>query len=161
MTRLFFTILFFFILNFVSFSQSITKHIIATSGGSYSDNEILFEWTIGEFTYTTLKNSSTTITQGFHQTFLKGLFTDNLIINKINVSPNPTNDEILIKLDLNQKSNIKIQLFDFKGMLLKENYLFNNNISKTIFLQDFANGIYQIVVTINDNFLKVFKIIKI
>ena len=56
-----------FICAFTAFSQSISRKVLPTTGGSYSDSNINMSYTIGETFTTTLSNATTIATQGFQQ----------------------------------------------------------------------------------------------
>ena len=65
------------ILNCLTFGQSISPEVIASSGDHFTGTDAQLSWTIGELVIDTYTNGSTQLTQGFHQT--------NLIITNVEV----------------------------------------------------------------------------
>jgi len=66
MKKLFNTLLL-FALSVYGFAQSLTHDAIVSAGGSYSDNNIEVNYSIGQVFTATLSNSNNIITQGFQQ----------------------------------------------------------------------------------------------
>jgi len=75
--------------------------------------------------------------------------------NDLSIYPNPVNDILNIKSDLNLIENVKI--YDVKGGLLYENS--NKNKEINVNVSDFSNGIYFVKITI-DGVAKTIKAVK-
>ena len=72
------------------------------------------------------------------------------IVKNIQIYPNPTSDQLFVNIDLPSIENTEIQLFNLDGRLL-----LNKNISASqnqieLNVSNFANGIYILKITIND-----------
>ena len=73
--------------------------------------------------------------------------------------PNPTTDDIqIIMPEIENLSNIQLQLFDLSGRLLQQERPSSSN--TTLSLNNLAQGIYILKVTDNQNILKTIKIVK-
>lgn len=73
--------------------------------------------------------------------------------------PNPTTDYIqIIMPEIENLSNIQLQLFDLSGRLLQQERPSSSN--TTLSLNNLAQGIYILKVTDNQNILKTIKIVK-
>ena len=110
-----FIITFFFVSK--GFSQELSPVILNTTGGSGNDNNIYFEWSVGEETaIETMSSSQNFITHGILQPI-------NRIPNlnkcwgpeEIKISPNPTNSWINIKFYSVQTGKISMILVDASG----------------------------------------------
>jgi len=74
------------------------------------------------------------------------------------IYPNPTKGILNLTIDANS-ANIEIQISDAKGEIISiEKVLVNRNFSKEINLSSYAKGVYFVKI-INDNFVKVEKVI--
>ena len=49
------------------FGQITTPSVISSSGDSYSNGGVIMDYTLGEIVVETYANSTTILTQGFHQ----------------------------------------------------------------------------------------------
>jgi len=81
---------------------------------------------------------------------------DFFVPTNISVYPNPVNDVLNIKSDLNLIENVKI--YDIKGGLLYESS--NKNKEINVNVSDFSNGIYFVKTTIDDGISKTIKVMK-
>ncbi len=78
-------------------AQRITPTVTATAGHYQKTGSASLEWTMGEFMVETLKGPSYTITQGFHQTNLTVVSTQNPSIVGLSVYPNPFTDQLILQ----------------------------------------------------------------
>ena len=51
----------------IGFGQITTPSVISSSGDSYSNGGVIMDYTLGEIVVETYANSTTILTQGFHQ----------------------------------------------------------------------------------------------
>ncbi len=115
------------------FSQNIFTETIAANGGSFEDEKVLINWTIGEPIIEPITNNEIFIFQGFHQDAVKFYFnseqkknaislTDLYAPNefRVDVYPNPASERINIKIENHQDNTSKftIQLFNNMGRKL-------------------------------------------
>lgn len=84
-----------------------------------------------------------------------------IIIDNINLYPNPVKDVINLVYNLRHKSNITINIIDYSGKIISstliKSYTGNNNI--TLNTNDLTNGIYFVRI-IADNTIKTIKFVK-
>ena len=146
-----------------SIGQTITPNVIISAGGEYKDENTQVIWTLGDFLTSTLSKNELSITQGFLQTYFN--ITDVFTIEKesdikINVFPNPVIDFLNIRIEDNSKHQLKWELINQTGMVIKRN---NNSINLNEYKIDFTeynSGIYFIrTYNSNGNYFKVFKIV--
>ncbi|MCG8327699.1 MAG: T9SS type A sorting domain-containing protein [Chitinophagales bacterium] len=145
-------------------AQNISPVVVSSAGESYQGNLMQIDWTLGELAITSIQNSSRQITQGFHQpnyiiTNIKGLPEN---IGYIHIYPNPTSDELQIKLDLEQQSNIEVQLISINGISLWTKKIIDNQIEENINIGDLPSTTYFLRFVIDEsNNYQIFKIQKI
>jgi hypothetical protein len=74
--------------------------------------------------------------------------------NKILVYPNPASETSNIKVSLSQDADVSILIFDSAGRLVMEERGYHEtSFVRSLNLQGFSNGIYNVVVQINHQFL--------
>ncbi len=141
-----------------SYSQSISRHVIASEGDWYSNSNGSLSWTLGEISVETYSNMPNILTQGFQQP-------DSLMFTSINeldkhfvfsISPNPTKDFVFVKT--NSLENFKIEILDVSGKIIfaKKNCIGNEKVDLT----QFSAGVYLLAISNNINSIKI-KCIKI
>jgi hypothetical protein len=74
----------------IGFGQVTSPSVISSSGDSYSNGSVIMDYTLGEIVVETHTNSTTILTQGFHQGVLKVTTSVKNIDIKTKVYPNPT-----------------------------------------------------------------------
>ena len=132
-------------LSFVSYSQSISRHVIASEGDWYSNSNGSLSWTLGEISVETYSNLPNVLTQGFQQP-------DSLMFTSINelekdfvfsISPNPTIDFVFIKT--NSIKEFKLKIVDVTGKIIfaKENCVGHERID----LSQFSSGVYLLSIS--------------
>ena len=129
--------------------------LISNSGGSFTTNTIIMDFSIGELAVQTLQNNEI-LTQGFHQEVLKiGTIINELeILTKI--YPNPTSKLLFIELE--KESNGDILMYDIKAKLVLQDKFQNQKI-KQLDISTFSPGNYLLQINVaNKN--SVFKIEK-
>ena len=94
----------------------LTPSVVSSSGGSYSNGNIIMDYTLGEIVVETHTNSTTILTQGFHQGVLKVNTSVENIDIKTKVYPNPTTNFLIIELEKNVNADILV--YDINGKLV-------------------------------------------
>lgn len=115
------------------------------------------QFTIGEPIITTLTNSTTMLTQGFHQPIyqLVTRFSEHLSDNiQIEVFPNPTNGIVSIKTT----GVLYADIISIDGTVYKQNIELTGE--QTIDLSPFASGIYYLNVRDTNNTQTSYKVFK-
>ena len=87
--------------------------------------------------------------------FLNGTgIKENNLISKINLFPNPSNEQVKLTFELKEVSNVKIELFDISGRLVstvseKKNQV--GEIVETINTNLYSEGAYLVKINANGN----------
>ncbi|UCH15815.1 MAG: T9SS type A sorting domain-containing protein [Bacteroidales bacterium] len=141
--------------------SAISQEIITSSGDSYSNDEIILSWTIGECVTETFTGSENTITQGFQQSnySIVTLFKSQSTNVGLNVFPVPATNYLEIKITGENAPGIGLSLIDIYGNIL----IFQDIISDgmIINIESLSSGVYILkAVDKNGKFLKSFRIVK-
>ena len=107
----------------IGFGQVTTPSVISSSGDSYSNGGIMMDYTLGEIVVETHANSTTILTQGFHQGDLK---VSTAVVNidiKTKIYPNPTTNFLIVELEKNV--NAELLVYDINGKLVIKDKLIN------------------------------------
>lgn len=110
-------VLFALLLNATAFAQRITP-VVTSNGGNYlKTGSFGLEWTLGEFMVETLNGPTNKITQGFHQTNITIVTTNNPGISGLSVYPNPFRDYLII--ENSNPSEIEFHLINAEGRCIE------------------------------------------
>ena len=136
------------------------QHVVSTSGDTFSNSGGSISYTIGEGVAQTLTKGDKTITQGFHQTIVSIAVITALkeLDFSISVFPNPTTDQVKLRVGKEELSGLQYQLFDINGKLISKKNLESNDTS--VPFQYLPVGSYILQVLDGKLELKTFKIIK-
>lgn len=105
--------------------------------------------------YLAYTTSDTAIMATDIRNFLNGTgIKENNLISKINLFPNPSNEQVKLTFELKEISNVKIELFDISGRLVstiseKKNQV--GEITETINTNLFSEGSYLVKINANGN----------
>lgn len=120
------------------FAQKITPTVICNAGAVMKANNVSIEWTLGEIATETLKANNNIISQGFHQTNLTVVSTNNPFISGLKIYPNPVEQELIIE---NQSGkNIVFHLFNITGQCISE-HTFDQGV-QALNMNAFPTGTY-------------------
>ena len=104
--------------NFI-FGQSLSADIVASTGRTFSADNVQLSFTIGETAVSTINVNSSVISQGFHQTYLKTTaLSPNLWDLNVKAYPNPTESFHRIQFQLEEVDEINYKLYTTSGQLL-------------------------------------------
>jgi len=136
-------------LPFIGFGQApiLTPSVVSSSGDSYSNGNIIMDYTLGEIVVETHTNSTTILTQGFHQGILKVNTSVENIDIKTKVYPNPTTNFLIIELEKNVNADILV--YDINGKLVIKDRL-NNEQQKQLDFSFLKQGNYLLHINIAD-----------
>ena len=134
-------------LPFIGFGQVTTPSVISSSGDSYSNGGVNMDYTLGEIVVETQTNSTTILTQGFHQGVLKVSTQVENIAFKTKVYPNPASDYLIIELE--QSVNADILVYDINGKLVIKDKL-NDEQQKQLDFSFLNTGNYILNINIAD-----------
>ncbi len=100
------------------YAQKITPTVLSNAGQVMKANNFSLEWTLGELATETLRANNLRITQGFHQTNLTVVSTNNPSIAGLNIYPNPFEEELIISNESGSK--IQIHIFNIMGQCITD-----------------------------------------
>ena len=131
----------------IGLGQVTSPSVVSISGDSYSNTNIIMDYTLGEIAVETHTNSTTVLTQGFHQGVLKvSTNVENTEIN-LKVYPNPTSQFLIIELVENVKADLLV--YDMNGKLVIKDKLDDEQLKQLDF--GFLNqGNYLLHINIAD-----------
>lgn len=141
-----------------------TMETFNASGEDASGDFGSVTYSIGQVFYTQIGESNFNVAQGIQQgEFNQTLAVEENSVEpkaEIFIFPNPTTDFVIVNIEGNEFENgpRSYQLYDFQGRLIKQNII-NENETK-IDLNDLSSSLYLLNVYANNKILKTFKIIK-
>jgi hypothetical protein len=137
------------------FGQSANQKVFAAGGQSAGQ----FAYTIGEPFTNTLVLGNQTITQGFHQTRLTIVSTENTSdFISIKLLPNPTSDFITLTVE-GYDTPLNIQILDIQGRIVINKEAVSG---EKFFVADLPQGTYFVITqTIDNKILNRTKFIKL
>ena len=154
--RILIVLVLFFTLNNL-LAQSNDLQVISTSGSSFTYENYIFEYTLGELAIDNIGNGII-LTQGFHQGKLAIQTEIKEIDFKINLFPNPAHTHF--KVEFNSPQTVDIILTDIKGKIITREKLVNQS-SKYYDISNLAQGIYTFKIIDSTNKQATYKIKKI
>jgi hypothetical protein len=138
------------------------QNAITASGGNATGSGGSVTYTIGQVVYTKFVGTNGSAAQGVQQPYeisvVTGIVEAKDISLEIEVYPNPATDFVKLKIKNYEVENLKYQLYDINGSLLKDNKVEGNETS--ISMQNLLPSVYFLKVTDNNKAIKTFKIIK-
>ena len=153
--------IFLVIVLFLSFNnlpaQSNDLQVISTSGSSFTYENYIVEYTLGEVAIDNL-GSGIILTQGFHQGNLAIQTEIKEIDFKINLFPNPAHTHF--KVEFNSPKTVDIIFTDIKGKIILREKIVNQT-SKSYDVSNLAQGIYTFTIIDSTNKQATYKIKKI
>ena len=144
-------------LPFTGFGQVLAPSLVSSSGNTFSNGNVIMDFSLGEVVITTNLNSSNILTQGFHQEILKVTTQVVNIDIKTKVFPNPTTSSLTIELD--KKISAELLVYDIKGRVVIKDKLKNEN-TKTLNFGILKQGNYLLYINTSDQ-QSIYKIQKI
>ena len=82
-------------------AQTISSEVIASQGGEYKTNNSSLSFTVGEISSSYYKTTSTSLSEGFHQTYADVIsaIEDLEEVSSFKIFPNPTSDIFHLQLE--------------------------------------------------------------
>ena len=131
----------------IGFGQITTPSVISSSGDSYSNGGVIMDYTLGEIVVETHANSTTILTQGFHQGVLNVTTSVENFDIKTKIYPNPTTNFIIIELEKNV--NAELLVYDINGKIVIKDKL-NEERQKQLDFSFLTQGNYLLHINIAD-----------
>ena len=152
-----FLIIPFLIISTFSFSQDLSRNIIAAQGDFSQIESMTLEWTLGESFIETAITNNSMFTQGFQQSFLTTarLNTETQVKNPFNIVlyPNPVDALLHVYINSTERINLIISLYDVTGKFLKQETVLETDKDVTLDVSDLSSGIYLLKFSNADNSL--------
>jgi len=131
------------------------------SGGTATGSGGSATYSVGQVTYTAITGTPGSAIQGVHQPFEISIVTSvpnpGIDLQAI-VYPNPTKDQVMLRIGYPDIRNLQYILLDAKGALIKQNPITRQQTLVT--LPPFGNGVYLLQVWRKQSLLITFKIVK-
>lgn len=144
---------------------SNAQHTINTTGGNTSNESGSVSYSIGQIVYSAYSNVDGTISEGVQQPYEIFIITSLEEIDgfdlTLNAFPNPVDDRLHLEVagkDFHQLSDLKYQLLDVNGKLLKKERLIDH--TALIEMGVKQPGAYFLIVTASEERIGLFRIIK-
>ena len=131
----------------IGFGQVTSPSVISSSGDSYNNGGVNMDYTLGEIVVETQTNSTTILTQGFHQGDLKVTTSVVNLDIKTKIYPNPTTNFIIIELEKNV--NAELLVYDINGKIVVKDKL-NDEQKKQLDFSFLTQGNYFLHINISD-----------
>jgi hypothetical protein len=135
---------------------------IPVSGGNASGSGGTVSYTVGQIVYTKNSGTSGSSAQGVQQPYeisvITGLEEARDISLEVMVYPNPAQDFVKLIIKNYEVDNLRYQLFDINGSLIKDSKVEVNEIQ--ILIQNLKPSAYLLKVIQGKKEIKTFKIIK-
>lgn len=139
----------------LAFSQDASSSVINVAGGSFSNDRMVIEWSIGELVRIDTRhseNKSIILTQGFLQPDLGRqvvLATDPLFApGEVKILPNPVRSLLQVQFAGRQAGYMRCMLYDERGVRLTQSgfHYFGYGYTHTINMTKLAGGNYILYV---------------
>lgn len=132
------------------------------SGGNATGIGGSISYTIGQVIYNIYSETTGSVAQGVQQPYeisvITGLEESFVIILNCSTYPNPTTDNVTLKVENYKTENLTYQLYDINGILLENKKI--ESIETNISMGKLIPSIYFLKVAVNNKDAKTFKIIK-
>ena len=133
---------------------------VHTSGGDASGSGGKISYSVGQMIFTTHKGTNGSIEQGVQHAYdiISGINDAKFITLQCSAYPNPTNDFLTLKIEVQAKMQFMVSLFDPNGKLLLNR---QTDASETIIpMEKLVPGTYFLKVYDSKKVIKTFKIVK-
>lgn len=154
--RILIVLVLFFTLNNL-LAQSNDLQVISTSGSSFTYENYIIEYTLGELAIDNIGNGII-LTQGFNQGKLAIQTEIKEFDFKINLFPNPAHTHF--KVEFNSPKTIDVIFTDISGKIIIRDKLVNQS-SKNYDISNLAQGVYTFTIFDSTNKQATYKIKKI
>ena len=138
-----------------------TQETVPASGGEASGSGGSSSYTVGQIVYTTPNGANGSMAQGIQQAYevlvVVGIEITSIQL-EMTVFPNPTINNLQLKIDSELLDGLTFQLIDLQGKVIEDRGLFANQ--TTINMETLPAAIYFLHVKSNSDVVKTFKIIK-
>jgi hypothetical protein len=138
-------------------TNSYAQENSVTAGGDASGKGGSVSFSVGQVFYTTVTAVAGSVSQGVQQAYELNLPPDTIDIN-INIYPNPTVDNVTLKIDSYLGRNLTYQLVDMVGKLCQIGRVYGPE--TLVAMEYLPASTYFLKVIENGKVIRIFKIIK-
>jgi hypothetical protein len=111
---------------FCSNAQQLAPSVICNASGTLNNGTTNVYWTIGETIVETMQSGNNQLSNGFQQAnYIITAIKNNKTQYDIQLFPNPTANFLNLKINSSQLKNVRYQIFDVQGKMIKEDALQN------------------------------------
>lgn len=113
----------------MSQTVQISPQVFAAAGGAYDGPTFELSYTIGEMAaVSTISNSGTTLTQGFHQTDKFTIILVEMVENLLGAElfPNPASEQASLKITSAFSAKLMVDIFDAGGKKTQATQILNH-----------------------------------
>jgi hypothetical protein len=146
---------------FVCLGNNINAQQAVVSGGNFHQNsQGSISWGLGEAVIETFEVDDIIITQGFQQSKLTITTIEELPESEFSITafPNPANDFVYLKSNLNESDDVYFTMFDLNGKIVMQDKIYST-LEKVSF-RALKSGVYFIKISLNNKEMKTIKVIK-
>ncbi len=150
-----------FIFTVFLFAAGNAQQSANSSGGSISGSNGKIDYSVGQVFYNYKTSGTVSMLEGVQQPFeISTLGTDDYPGIKLEmvVYPNPTANDITLKIEGKETQKLNYRLLDMSGKLLSQKKV--ESVDTHIQMNAFSSGTYLLIVSEDSKVIKTFKIIK-
>ncbi len=137
------------------------QETVPAAGGDATGAGGSSSYTVGQAFYTTNTGSNGSVAQGVQQPYEISVTTgvnETTISLELSVYPNPTANNLQLKVESEALENLNFQLIDLQGKVIENKRIMTSN--TTINMEALSKGIFFLNITRNNQSVKTFKVIK-
>ena len=146
----------------IGITTAKAQQSINTSGGNAAGTGGTVSYSVGQMNHTTNTGTSGSASAGVQQPFeistVTGLVDSKALNIQLSAFPNPTFDNLILKVESTATKSLSYQLFDLNGKLLTAQKLDGGETK--VAMNQYAAATYFLKIIENSNSIKTFKIIK-
>ena len=136
-----------FVISTCTFSQNLSRDVIAAQGDFDQNENMTLEWTLGDAFIETVASTDNIFTQGFQQSFLMTvarLDTKDIENNPFNIVlyPNPVDAFLHVYVKSPNRTGLNISLYDVTGKFIKQESALETDKDITLNFSFLTSGIY-------------------
>jgi Secretion system C-terminal sorting domain len=146
----------------VALSGIWAQDAVLSAGGDGTSFSGSVSYSVGQVAYTSQSSPGGVVSAGVQQPVKVIMVGSNELLPNVTLGiyPNPTKDKLILELsgEYPIRGQYSFSLYDLCGKLLLQERITGSSVS--VPLNDFTNGMYLLKVSLNNDVIKTFKVIK-